>query len=258
MKLIAYRTGKHAMPIYPASNRREWMNNTVYEYSYRCLPLQIANSNGWVMECPSDIIISWDGGDHKSCLNIHYAIEDWHFAASSFGYGIVTLHSGYLFKTPDEEPRYDMMIQGIPNYWYDFMVPLTGVVETSWLDSTFTMNWKLLRPGFFEIKAGQPLIFVTPVPHDIPKWEPEIRSMEGDEHLLQNYTTWAKKRSSNNKALDRAFMTGEKVDGIDPADPSTHWEKDYYRGIKQNGEREKSHNTKRRYPSFIDISSKKS
>lgn len=234
------------------------MDNTVYQYAYRCLPLQIANSNGWVMECPSDIIVSWDGGDHKSCLQIHYAIDEWDFASSSFGYGILTLHSGYLFKTPDEEPRYDMMVTGIPNYWYDFMVPLTGIVETFWNPATATMNWKLLRPGFFEIKAGQPLIFITPIPHEVPKWAPEIVPVDQNADVSRDYHTWAKRRRATNDALDRAFMTGQEVGGINPADPSTHWEKKYFQGMDEKGNKVAGHQTKRRFAEFKCLSFTKS
>lgn len=237
------------MPIHSASNRRQWMDETVHQYAYRCLPLQIANSNGWRLDCPTDILVNWNGSNHKDGISVHYSEPTWDFAASSFGHGIVTFHTGFLFKTESEE-NYDMLVSGLPNYWYDFMVPLSGIVETWWLNSTFTMNWKIIRPGTFTIRKGEPLVFVTPVPHALPDIEASIVPIEDNPDVLQEYVTWRDRRNGTIEALAYLEQTGKGIRGIDPTNPATQWEKTYTRGIDGSGNRVKGHHTKRKFPDF--------
>jgi hypothetical protein len=47
MKLIAYLIDGQTIEIRPASARREWMDQTIDSFAYRCLPLNIANAHGW-------------------------------------------------------------------------------------------------------------------------------------------------------------------------------------------------------------------
>lgn len=248
MLVTAYKIGQHQMKLLPASRTREWMDNTPNQYAYRCLPLQIANANGWVLECPEDVIIHWDGGAHKSALSIHYARATWDFAASSFGVGIVTFHSGYLFRTPDD-PAIDMLVGGLPNFWYDFMTPLTGIVETWWNPATFTMNWKLLRPGSFTIKAGDPLAFLMPIPHARDGMKTKLVDLQTNPQELHDFNEWSEKRNRTINALDHMERTGQGINGVDPANPGTHWEKDYFQGNKDN-EKIKDHRTKIKFPPF--------
>lgn len=250
MKINAYRTVKHPMELVPASNRRQWMDETPYQYAYRCLPLQIANANGWELRAPSEILISWNGGNHKQDLTVHFENDEiWNYAASSFGSGIVTFHPGYLFKTIGDV-KYDLLVTGLANHWYDFMVPLTGVVETWWNPATFTMNYKLLQPGTYQIRKGDPLVFLTLLPHELPEIEATICQMKDDPDVWREYHDWSAKRTRTIRALEHMDQTGEGVDGIDPANPATHWEKDYFRGKSRDGSRVEEHHTKRRYPSF--------
>ena len=244
MKITAYKTGEHHMPIKPASRDRLWMDQTIHKYAYRCLPLQIANSNGWIMECPDDIIIHWDGSDHKNGLSVHYANSPWDFAASSFGYGIVTFHPGLLFRTPSE-PKYDLWVGGIPNQGFAFMEPLTGVVETWWNPATFTMNWKLYQPGTFKVEKGSPIVFITPIPHDVPEWETELLSIHENKEVLQDFDNWAKGRERMIHALDVLDKTGIGTNGIDPKNPATQWQKDYFQGKNIQ-----EHHTKRKFSPF--------
>ena len=263
MKLTAFKTVPKPMELRPASNRRQWMDETSHQYGYRCLPLQIANSNGWEIICPSDFLVTWNGGNNKDDLTTHYTNEEFNFTASSFGHGILTLHTGYLFKTQSDDKidyedddswdimEYDLLVTGLPNYFYEFMVPLTGIVETWWNPATFTMNWKLLRPGTFEIKKGQPLGFISLIPHGFPmNIEAEIKEMSEDQEVLQKFNTWRQGRDKTLKGLEHMSLTGQGINGIDPSNPATHWEKKYFRGEDEDGTKVDEHKTKVRMPPF--------
>ena len=253
MKLIAHKNVKDPMPIHPASNKRQWMDETIHQYAYRCLPLQIANASGYELLSPCDIIVVWNGSNHKDGLSIHYEKSGNIFAASSFGHGILTLHPGYLFKTikeTEDEPLYDLYVTGLPNYFYEFMTPLTGIVETFWLPFTFTMNWKILKPGTFKILKDEPLAFLMPIPHEFPKINPIMTELSKHKEVEEEYKKWSKTRSETIKALEMVEKTGQPFGDMDPSKPSTMWEKNYFQGIDKEGKKNEEHLTKRRLPDF--------
>ena len=66
------------------------------------------------------------------------------FAVSHFGHGVLTLHTGYLFRT---SPGWALWVRGAPNSAKRNLVPLDGLVETDWLEFPFTMNWRFTRAG---------------------------------------------------------------------------------------------------------------
>lgn len=247
MKITAYKVSNDAMELHPSSNKRKWMDETPDKFAYRCLPLQIANASGWVLLNPCDLIISWNGGNRKDDLTIHIARSDMNYGGCPFGYGIVTFHPGYIFRTTD---NYDLLMTGPPNYFYDFMSPLTGIVETFWLPFTTTMNWKLNRPGTFEIKKNDPLAFIMPIPHLFPDIEAETKDIRHDPELMQTFNTWAHDRTKLSEALDHLEKTGQGINGIDPTDPSTTWERTYFQGKTKDGKDIDAHATKVRMPKF--------
>jgi len=54
-ELIAYPLhDRRRVPIIPAPVERDWMDNADRRFPYRCLPLNIANQNGWWLLCASD------------------------------------------------------------------------------------------------------------------------------------------------------------------------------------------------------------
>ncbi len=66
-----------------------------------------------------------------------------------------------LFRT---EPGFDLMVQGPVNFPRDGVYALSGVIETDWSPYTFTMNWRMTRPGAsIRFKKGEPFCHVFPV-----------------------------------------------------------------------------------------------
>src|SRR5688572_15701160 len=100
-----------AAPIRPAPPARAWMDETPERFAYRCLPLVIANTHGWELLCPAPFEVYWNGGVGLNDLKVVDAEDPSKagppFAASHFGSGIFTMHTGYLFQT---EPGYSLYV----------------------------------------------------------------------------------------------------------------------------------------------------
>jgi hypothetical protein len=69
-----------------------------------------------------------------------------------FSRGIVTFHTGYIFRT---DASTQLLATGPFNEPEDGLFPLTGIIETNWLPYPFTMNWQLTRPGSFRFAKGE-------------------------------------------------------------------------------------------------------
>ena len=144
----------------PAPARRFWMDEL--PHAYKCLPLVVANQWGWQLLCPTDVIVTWDGTEGLTGLRIEVAPQFLPAIKSQFGAGIVTFSPPWLFRTP---PGWDLYLKGPTNRWKPNCVPLEGVIETWWLNYTFTLNWKLVEPGTVVFRQGESLGQLLPVPH---------------------------------------------------------------------------------------------
>ena len=216
MNLTAYALDPDAAkdwPIEPAPLQRDWMEAND-RFAYRCLPLTMANQAGWIIRSPADVVATWSGDDAPDAID--FTLLDEQFAAnivSIFGQGIITFCLPYLFRTP---PGVQLRVAGPPNVDLDptgIVRPLEGIVETDWLPFTFTMNWKLVRPGCAVFRPGDPICFLQPLRLDaIEDQEPVIRPLTDDPELAAQYAAWAERRRE---------LMDEQLD-----DPS-RWDGDY-------------------------------
>jgi hypothetical protein len=163
MRLDCYKIHEWAPEIVPGQGRRAWMDAFADRHPYRCLPLTMANCTGWEILCPIGITIEWDGGPMEENIKIT-GDEEWppvkNIADSHFRRGIVTFHTGHLFRT---EPGWRVWAMGSPNDPKDGIYPLQGLIETEWLPFPFTMNWQMTRPGKVRFEKGEPFCFLTMV-----------------------------------------------------------------------------------------------
>jgi hypothetical protein len=144
----------------PSPVRRQWMSE--YPYAYQCLPMVVANQWGWQVLCPAEVLVTWNGSPEPAGLRVEVDPQ-WEVAIKSqFGRGIVTFSPPWLFRTP---PGWDLYAKGPSNRWKPNCVPLEGVIETWWLNYTFTLNWKLVGPGTVAFAKGESLAQLLPVPH---------------------------------------------------------------------------------------------
>lgn len=221
-ELIAYvRDGWKPM-LEPAPRRRQWMDDTRDQFAYRCLPLAMANAHGWQFLAPRDVEVVWDGGDRQEAVKIYpldtpVPGESELLPVSIFGHGILTFHIESVMRTP---PGWNLWVTGAPNYFKDGIAPLSGLVETDWAPMSFTMNWKMTRPGHaIKFNKGDPICFFFPVRRgDVESFHPRRVAYEKVSAEYQRFIDWSKSRDT--------FIAGDGRDEKHPA-----WQKHYFQGV---------------------------
>jgi len=219
-------------------------------HPYRCLPLAIANAYGWDLLSPRTFTATWNGG--PSAQDLELVADDGapyldHFANGGFTHGVLTLHTGYLFRT---EPGWHLVVTGPPNSPKDGITPLTGVIESDWLPYPFTMNWKFTRPGSVRFEAGEPFCRVFPTPaSNITAVEPELHDLTQDPELSRQYQAWREKRDE--------FMA--KYRSGDAATIKQAWQKFYFEGKYADATpTDAPHASKLKAPALRDLRAKAS
>jgi hypothetical protein len=144
----------------PSPAKRAWMSE--YPTAYQCLPMTVANQWGWQVLCPTDVRVTWNGRAAQSGLRVEVDPQWEPAIKGGFGRGIVTFSLPWLFRTP---PGWDLYAKGPSNRWKANAHPLEGIIETWWLNYTFTLNWKLIEPGEVRFAKGESLGQLVPVPH---------------------------------------------------------------------------------------------
>ena len=225
----------------PGRPQRGWMDAFHDRHASRCLPLTMANTTGWELLCPGGITATWNGGRYQEDITIKadpgFAAGLDNFCRSHFSHGVLTFHTGWLFKTP---PGWSMWAMGPPNHVKDGIQPLSGLTETDWLPFPFTMNWLFTRPGTVRFEKGEPFCFFTLV-QDKPIEEFQLvqKSFQDNEELDKQYRAWFEQRDAfNNQIYAR-----------DPRATKEAWQRFYFKGElpgESGGERPKEHTNKRR------------
>jgi Family of unknown function (DUF6065) len=247
--LYAYYRGstRPLTQIVPADRWRAWMNATTLRYANRCLPLLMANESGWVFLNPAPFTVTWNGGDHADQLTVDYGDcgppPDGR-AVSLFGYGILTLEPPYLLRTP---PGWNTLVRGPANWPKDGICALEGLVETDWACATFTMNWRLTRPGTVCFDADDPVCMVVPQRRgELEEFRPAVKPVSTDP---ETQAGWDAFRASRQEIHVRKFVAEYLPDAQDQRDS---WEQDYFRGRAADGRPAPEHATKRRLAPFGD------
>jgi len=236
--LDCYQMQIPAPEIVPGQSRRAWMDESPDRFAYRCLPLTMANSTGWDILCPFDIDAEWNGGPLAEDLKLSSPDPSAYvagFASSHFASGIVTFHTGYLFRTP---PGWAVWCMGSPNDVKDGVAPLSGLVETDWLPFPFTMNWKMTRPGIVRFKKGDSFCFLTLSEHNrLDEITPSIRDISANPGLKKDYELWSNSRAD--------FI--KKLADNEPETVKAGWQRKYMQGqVDPESTLGTDHKTKRR------------
>ncbi len=221
MELECFAVTARPPEIVPGRANRAWMDKFTDRHPYRCLPLTVANTTGWEILCPMGFSAEWNGGLRAEDIKLtpDRPHPDFHeFAKSHFTGGVLTFHTGYLFRT---SPGWDMTAGGAPNMPKDGIAPLTGLVETDWLPFPFTMNWIFTRPGRVRFDKGEPFCFISLIPHQaMDPVQPVQRSLNSNPELKDQYDAWTRERSAFNAKLGRA----------DPDAVREAWQRYYFKG----------------------------
>jgi hypothetical protein len=179
MKLDCFPPDDVELDIRPASNRRDWMDDTDERFAYRCLPLSIANAHGWMIHCGGGFDVEWNGGDDAQDVQVTPLGDGPIKAEGHFGYGILTFSPKAMFRT---EPGYNLWVTGPPNVFKDGIQGLSAVIEADWMPYTFSMNWKITRPHHrIRFERGEPYCFLFPVKRGLAEsMEPALRDRSED------------------------------------------------------------------------------
>ena len=221
----------------PGEGRGGWMDAFQDRHPYRCRPLTMANCTGWEIRCPVGMTIEWDGGMLEAAIKIT-GDEPWppvkNIADSHFRRGIVTFHTGHLFRT---DPGWRVWTMGPPNEPKDGIYPLQGLIETEWLPFPFTMNWQMTRPGKVRFEKGEPFCFVTLVQDQpLEEVQPSLKLLADNPKLFEEYKAWAESRGDFNKKLIQRDAEATKQG----------WQRHYMKGQKVSGGEAETHQTKRK------------
>jgi hypothetical protein len=234
MKLTCYAIDRDPPRLRAAPATRAWMDDVVDNHAYRCLPLTIANSHAWEVLAPFALSAEWNGDDHPQGLALRRddgAPPPTHKVASHFGYGIVTFHLSYLFRT---EPGWNLVATGPLNAPKDGIAALTGVVETDWLPYPFTMNWKMTRPGTVRFERDEPICAVYPVARDtLPRVEVDIVALQDHPDVATPLREWQQRRAAFARELYAS-----------PRALKDAWQRDYFVGRMPDGSPVDGHQTK--------------
>jgi hypothetical protein len=224
MLLIGYMIGEDQLDVRPAPLERSWMDSTDQRFAYRCLPLNIANTYGWEILCPSGFRAIWNGGSGLDDVLIQPDTGTIAPVVSHFGHGILTFHVSCLFRT---DPGVDLMVQGPVNRPKDAIAALSGIIETDWSPYTFTMNWLFTRPNApARFEKGEPYCHIFPVRRgELESIEPELHLLSTNCELKRQHETWVRNRLRFN------------VDLKQPGSPAQadKWQKLYYHGLDPEG-----------------------
>lgn len=229
-ELECFMVQERAPPLRPARSERDWMDKTSERFAYRCTPLSIANASGWELLCPFEFSAAWNGGERPEDVVVQPANPADpmpRLAGGHFGHGVLTFHTGYLFRT---SPGWALTARGCPNTYKPGITALEGLVETDWLPFQFTMNWRFTHPGMVRFEKDEPFAFLAIVPHAIlDEVQPRLRHLNDEPGLRESYDSWCRSRADFNNRIaardadamtegwQRHYLKGEDVSGkIEP------------------------------------------
>lgn len=215
--LKIYRTSQVNPKIVPAPMSREWMNRTTNGFANRCLPLRMGCAQGWQALCHAGFFAVWNGGSRPEDIMIVGLGDMKPWVNSHFGYGVLTFSNHFLVQTPED---YDLVVAGPTNQTKLGIQPLTGVIESSWMHMSFTMNWKMTHPGLpVHFEVGEPYMQFWPTKRaDLETFEPTIEDLDACP-FKDDYEVWSEARDGFHQRIREG----------DAAAIKQGWQKDYYK-----------------------------
>jgi Family of unknown function (DUF6065) len=239
LKIVAYSDWGFDVEIVPAWFKRDWMDATPFGFAYQCQPMTLANQSGWFILAPHGAVAEWNGGMDPADLKVHVddpppAVQ----AMSNVGSGIITWTIPYIFRTP---PGWNLLCRGPANYVKDGIAPLEGLVETDWSLASFSMNWKLTRPGRVEFQKGEPVAMLVPQRRgELEMFSPCKKRLASDPEMAEGYRKWITSRQE--------FLAAQRSG--DPEAIKKKYQKHYFQGKTNSNVHFPGHQKKRAMGEF--------
>ena len=239
LEMVGYSAWGYHVQIVPAWKRRDWMDAAANGFPYHCLPMALANLSGWFVLAAHDAVAEWNGGPKAEDLTVRVVGEaPYVHIASAVGSGIFTWTIPYIFRTP---PGWNLLCRGPANYVRDGISPLEGLTETDWSYASFSMNWKMTRPGTVEWKAGEPVAMLVPQRRgDLEVFRPRVADLRGNQELWDGYTNWIHERQD--------FLAAQKRGDMDAV--KKRFQKHYFTGQTNEGTAFEAHQKARNVRPF--------
>lgn len=233
LQITAYEVVESPMPLRAAQRARDWIEALPERFAYRCLPLAIANQAGWEILNETPFTATWNGREGLDAISIKFHGRPDPLVGSHFGHGVLTFSPGYLFRT---SKSHNLWVKGPANRPKDGIAPLEGIIETDWAPFTFTMNWQFTRKRQkVRFEHGEPIATILPYPrHYLRKFEPELKNLNENPKLYQQYVDWRNERIAFNQALKQEGSDAQKKG----------WQRNYMKGEDQAGQTFAGHETK--------------
>ena len=244
-QLAEHRTDGRGWRLEWASPKRDWMDRS---NAYRCLPLTIANQLGLWITNPVPFTATWLGQPDTVQFEFDGDPGPWRDMISShFGHGIITWNSPYLIRTQPSGSR--LLVTGPANRFKLNCQPMTALMETDWMISSFTMNWQVLRPHFpVQFSVGEPILQAIPLSVDLcgalQSSTLSVKRASDDPEVLREYEAWSASRRAFNQAQQRGDVARDD------------WQRHYFQGTDMAGRRASHpHHTRIVPPPIVDARS---
>jgi len=191
----------------------------------------MANEAGWELLNSHAFCATWDGRNEPDGVTLEWddqRVDRDKLVANNFGSGVISWRVPYLFRTP---PGWNLLVRGPANRPRDGASPLEGLVETDWAVATFTMNWKLTRPGHtVRFERGEPFCMLVPQRRgELESFSTLVQPVESDPETCEHMVRWGQKR---HEMQVRQFLIEHSKDYAADWEP---WNLDYFKGRLPGG-----------------------
>jgi hypothetical protein len=153
-------------------SKRDWFNS----HFYYCLPLNIGNQYGFLIQSLRDFEIEWDGSEKDPVITfLNEDNKEKQFITGGFGSGIVTVQNSFAIKTPI---GVNLVTIQPPNMFIPGCISMAAVIETDNIKRDFTFNIKMTVPNLkVTVKKGDPLGAFIPIKrHYVDSFEVKLIS----------------------------------------------------------------------------------
>lgn len=209
------------MQIEQSTVNREWMSQTRQGYAYRCLPMTYANRHGWCICLTEDVKVVWDGRVNAEGTTIISGREQngIRFANNGTGNGIITFHFNAIPRT---SKNWNIWIMGAPNLVIPGASPLSGIIESDWMFTSPTANWKITEINkVVTFKKGDPVIFFVPIHKtELEEFNIEHHQIDYNSEMYKYFVDHAEWRQDNDKngkeSFGKMYLRGVRPDKSKP------------------------------------------
>jgi hypothetical protein len=213
---------KSKYEIVPSKIKREILEQEDNN-SYKCKPINVANTYGWDVLCPTTFTAYWNGGPNQEDITFECYDEsicaDCAPMTSHFGYGTLTFNMDFIVRT---DKNISLYVRSPTNTYTEGIQPLDAIVETDWLPYTFTYSFKFTKPGKVDFVKGDPLYTFFPIERGfIESFETKVSSINDYPELQDEYEHYRSTRYANNdtpieqrkKNMSGFYKRGENASG---------------------------------------------